>query len=142
MLCDWFVDNKLSSHRGEDKPKSSRFCRKHKIKNLKPLNIQYNDIKIKHYSKVTYLGCILDETLSGESMVIYVLNKIDSRLRNLCRQNRLFNAPLRRLLCYAIVQHFFDYACNVCYQIVNKKMKTHLQATQNKCIRFGVKLKI
>ena len=43
---------------------------------LKPLNIQYNDIKIKQYSKVTYLGCILDENLSAKSMVIHVINKI------------------------------------------------------------------
>ena len=55
MLCDWFVDNKLSIHFGEDKTKSILFGSKHKIKKSKPLNIQYNDIKIKQYSKVTYL---------------------------------------------------------------------------------------
>ena len=54
MLCDWFVDNKLSIHVGEDKTKSTLFGSKHKIKNSKPLNIQYNDIKIKQYYKVTY----------------------------------------------------------------------------------------
>ena len=55
MLCDGFVDNKLSIHFGEDKTKSILFGSKHKIKKSKPLNIQYNDIKIKQYSKVTYL---------------------------------------------------------------------------------------
>ena len=39
MLCDWFVDNKLSIHFGKDKTKSISFGSKHKIKNLKPLNI-------------------------------------------------------------------------------------------------------
>ena len=73
MLCDWFVDNKLSIHFGEDKTKSILFGSKHKIKKSKPLNIQYNDIKIKQYSKVTYLGCIFDETLSGESLAIHML---------------------------------------------------------------------
>ena len=53
MLCDWFVDNKLSIHFGEDKTKSILFGSKHKIKKSKPLNVQYNDIKIKQYSKVT-----------------------------------------------------------------------------------------
>ena len=66
MLLDWFVDNKLSIHFGEGKTKSILFGSEHKIKNSKPLKIQNNDIKIKQYSKVTYLGCILDETLSGE----------------------------------------------------------------------------
>ena len=47
MLCDCFVDNKLSIHFGEDKTKSILFGSKNKIKNSKPLNIQYNDIKIK-----------------------------------------------------------------------------------------------
>ena len=56
MLCDWFVDGKLSVHFGEDKTKTILFGSKHKIKNSKPLSIQYNDIKIKQYSKVTYLG--------------------------------------------------------------------------------------
>ena len=53
MLCDWFVDNKLSIHFGEDKTKSILFGSKHKIKKSKPLNVQYNGIKIKQYSKVT-----------------------------------------------------------------------------------------
>ena len=74
------------------------FCSKHKIKNLKPVNIQYNDIKIKQYAKATYLGCILDETLSEVFMAIHFINKINSRLRFLYRQSRLFNVPSRRLL--------------------------------------------
>ena len=123
MLCDWFVDNKLSIHFGEDKTKSVLFGSKHKIKKSKPLNIQYNDIKIKQYSKVTYLGCIFDETLSGESMAIHVINKINSRLRFLYRQNRFLNLSLQRLLCNAMIQPFFDYACNAWYPNINKKLK-------------------
>ena len=52
-LCDWYVDNKLSIHFVEDKTKSILFGSKHKIKKSKPLKVQYNDIKIKQYSKVT-----------------------------------------------------------------------------------------
>ena len=140
MLSDLFVDNKLSIHFGEDKTKSILFGSKHKIKKSKPLNIQYNDIKIKQYSKVTYLGCIFDETLSGESMAIHVINKINSRLRFLYRQNRFLNFPLRRLLCNAMIQPFFDYACNAWYPNINKKLKMRLQAAQNKSIRFCLKL--
>ena len=43
MLCDRFVDNKLSIHFGEDKTKLILFGSKHKIKNSKLLNIRYND---------------------------------------------------------------------------------------------------
>ena len=54
MLCGWFVDNKLSIRFGEDQTKSILFDSKHKIKKSKRLNIQYNDIKIRQYSKVSY----------------------------------------------------------------------------------------
>ena len=120
MLSDWFVDNELSIHFGEDKTKSILLGNKHKIKNSKPLNIQYNDIEIKQYSKVIYLVCILDKTFSGESMTIYVINK---RLRFLYRQNRLLNLTLRRLLYNAMIQPFFEYPCNTWHSNVNKKLK-------------------
>ena len=80
-LCDWFVDNKLSIHFVEDKTKSILFSNKHRLKNSKPLNIQYKDINIKQYSKVRCLGCIFDETLSGDSMALHVINKVNSRLK-------------------------------------------------------------
>ena len=35
---------------------------------------------------------------------------------------------------------FFDYACNAWYPNANKKLKTRLQAAQNTCIRFCLKL--
>ena len=41
-ICDWFVENKLSIHFGEDKTKSILF---RKIKKASPLNIQYKDKK-------------------------------------------------------------------------------------------------
>ena len=120
--------------------KSIWFGSKHKTKKSKPLNIQYNDIKIKQYSKATYSGCIFDETLSGESMTIHVINKINYRLRFLYHQNRFLNFPLRRSLCNAMIQPFFDYACNAWYPNINKKLKMRLQAAQNKCIKFCLKL--
>ena len=140
MPCDWFVDNKLSVHFGEDKTKSILFGSKQKIKKSKPLNIQKNDTKIKQYSNVTYLGCIFDETLSGEFMAIHVINKVNSRLRFLYRQNRFLNFPLRRLLCNAMIQPFFDNACNAWKPNINKKLKMRLQGAQNKCTRFYLKL--
>ena len=67
-LCDWFIDNKLSIHLGKDKTKSALFGTKLNIKQAEPLNIVYCNVKIKQCTKVTYLGGILDESLSGESM--------------------------------------------------------------------------
>ena len=64
-ICDWFVDNKLSIHFGEDKTKSILSSSKNRKRKIETLNIQYGDVKIKQYSNVTYLNCELDESLSG-----------------------------------------------------------------------------
>ena len=64
-VYDWFVDNKLSMHFGDDKTKSILFASKRKIKSAWKLNVKYNDIKIKQHSQVTYLGCALDEICLG-----------------------------------------------------------------------------
>ena len=87
-VFDWFVDNKLSMHFEQYKTKSILFGTKHKLRNAKSLNIVYNGIEIKQHAKVKYLGCILDESLSGESMALNVIDKIKSRLQFLHRQNR------------------------------------------------------
>ena len=76
-LCEWFVDNKLSIHLGEEKTKCILFGSKLKLKNAGKLNIMYNGIEIKQYSKVTYLGCLLEETMSGESMALKTIKKIN-----------------------------------------------------------------
>ena len=138
--CDWFVDNKLSMHFGQEKTKSLLFGTKHNLWNAKSLNIAYNGIEIKQHAKVKYLGCILDESLSGESMALNVIGKINSRLKLLHTQNRFLTLPLRRLLCNALIRPLFDYACTAWFPTLSKKLRLRLQATQNWCIRFCLQL--
>ena len=135
-ICEWFVDNKLSIHFGEDKTKCILFCPKSKLSKANKLNIEYEGKTIKQYSKVTYLGCILDETLSGESMALQVISKINKRLKFLYRNRDFLTPSLRRMLCNSLLQPHFDYACSAWYPNLNKCLKTKLQIVQNKCIRF------
>ena len=86
-LCDWFVDNKLSEHFGQDKTKSILFDTKYKLQNAKALSIVYNVTEIKQYAKVKYLGCILDQSLSGESVTLNAIAKINLLLKFLHTQN-------------------------------------------------------
>ena len=86
-LCDWFI------HIVEDKTESILFVSKRKIKKVPNLIIKYKDIQIKQYSKVTYLGCILDEAISGLSMT-YLISKINSRLKILQRKNKFLTPAL------------------------------------------------
>ena len=46
-ICDWFVDNKLNTHFGEDKTKTILFTSKRRAKNVRKLNIKYSYINMK-----------------------------------------------------------------------------------------------
>ena len=95
-VCDWFVVNKLSIHFGQDKRKPILFGTKHKLWNAKSLNIVYNAIiEIKQHAKVKYVGCILDESFSGESMALNVINNINSRIN--CFKHEIKKYFLRKL---------------------------------------------
>ena len=74
-LVDGSVDNRLSVHFGEDKRKSILFSPKHRLKSIGQIDISYKDVKIKQYSKVTYLGCVLDECLTVDSIAMQVCTK-------------------------------------------------------------------
>ena len=126
----------MSIHFGEDKTKSIFFAPLNKCKKLRNLNTSCGSLKIKQYSEVPYLGFILDESPSGESMALNVVSKINTRLKFLYRKNKLLSPQLRRLLCTALIQPHFDYACSVWYPNFNKKFKTKLQTLQIKCVRF------
>ena len=139
-LCDWFLDNKLSIHFGEDKTKSILFASKRRAKNIRQLDIKYNDINIKQHSEVTYLGCVLDLSMSGEPMALKVINKINGKLKFLYRKNRFLSLELRRMPCNALIQPHFDYACPAWYPNFTEKTKKKIQIMQNKCIRFCLRL--
>ena len=66
---------------------------------------------MKQRAKVKYLGCILDESFSGELMALNIIDKINSCLKFLQRQNRFLTPPLHRLLFNALIQPLFDYVC-------------------------------
>ena len=107
-LCDWFVDNKFSAHFGEDKTKSILFASKQRPKNICQLDIKYKDTNIKQHLEATYLGCMLDETMSGEPMALKVINKINGKLKFLYKKNRFLSPELQRMLCNVLIQPHFD----------------------------------
>ena len=71
-LCQWFIDNKLSIHFGEDKTKSILFS---KTRGLREINISFAGHSIKEHETVKYLCCELDSKLSGEAMASKILKK-------------------------------------------------------------------
>ena len=65
----------------------------------------------------------MDETMSGEPMALKVINKINGKLKFLYRKNSFLTPGLRRMLCNALIQPHFDYACSVWYPNLNAKLK-------------------
>ena len=139
-LCNWFIENKLSIHLGEDKTKSILFASKRKLNKGNQIKIVHGNVEIKQHSTVSYLGCILDETLSGESMALNVINKINSKLKFLYRKNKFLTPHLKRMLSNALIQPHFDYACAAWYPQLTLNLKKRIQVVQNKCIRFCLDL--
>ena len=62
-------------------------------------------------AQATYLGCVLDEPMSGEPIALKVVSKINGKLKFLYRKNKFLTPELRRMLCNALIQSHFDYAC-------------------------------
>ena len=69
-LCQWFIDNKLSIHFGQDKTESIFFS---KMRDLREINISFAGYSIKQHQTLEYLGCQLDSNLSVEAMASKVL---------------------------------------------------------------------
>ena len=76
----------------------------------------------------------------GEAIALNVINKINNKLKFLHRKNSFLTAALRRLLCNALMQPHFDYACSAWYPNLTTKIRHTIQTTQNKCIRFCLQL--
>ena len=128
---------RLNIRFGEDKTKSILFSTKNRKRKIGTLGF---DVKIKQYSKVTFPGRELGETLKGKSMVLKVINEINGRLKFLNRKSRYITPSLKRLLYNALIKPHFDYTCSALYPNLNKKFKSKLQTIQNKCIRYCLQL--
>ena len=79
-IFDWFVDNEVfTSVKIRRNP--SFLLSKHPIKKHQELDICITISKIKQHSRVTDLGCILEESVSGESMVHKIISKTNANLK-------------------------------------------------------------
>ena len=54
-------------------------------------------------------------------MALKVINKINGKLKFLYRKNRFLSPELRRMLCNALIQPHFDYACPAWYPNLTEK---------------------
>ena len=57
-------------HFGEHKTKSISFSSKRNLKLVEELDIRCKKIKVKQHKHVNYVGSVLDEATSGETMAL------------------------------------------------------------------------
>ena len=78
--------------------------------------------------------------MSVEPMAYKTIQKINSRVNYLFRKKQFLTSNLRLLLCNALIQPHFHYACTAWYANLCKKLKNKIQTTKNKCVRFCLNL--
>ena len=83
---------------------------------------------------------MLHETISGETMALSVINKINNQLKFIYQKNRFLTPTLRRLLCNALIKPNFDYACSAWYPNLTEIVINRNKTSQNKCIHFCLQL--
>ena len=70
------------------------FGSKVKIENVKNFEVHYNAQVIKGQKHVKYLGVLIDQDLSGESMYSDVISKVNSKLKFLYRYKNCLDHTL------------------------------------------------
>ena len=118
---DWLIDNKFSLHLG--KTELILFGTKRKLKKVDSFYIKCGDTIINSVERVKYLGLILDNDLSGVSIVNNILKKAGGRLKFLYRYSDILNEKSSKTLCSALIQCYFDYSCSSWYAGLNKGLK-------------------
>ena len=72
------------------------FSTKSRLDKVSSLGVKYGEIQIKQYCTVTYLGCSLDETFSGELKVMKRAASCKHRqaIKTVQCEKKLFNSHL------------------------------------------------
>ena len=134
----WLVDNKLYLHFG--KTECTIFGSKRKHLHFDQFNVECLGQTIKGQDSVKYLGVQIDQTVSGEDIANGIIQKANSRMKFMYRQSNCLNQNSRKILCSALIQCHFDYACSSWYSGLGQRLKQKLQITQNKMVRFILNL--
>ena len=112
------------------------FGSRQKLKSHKDFRIQCGDAVVERVETVKYLGFLLDEQLNGVAHVGTCIKRISSRMAVLYRNAHLLNNTVRKTLCSALVQPYFDYCCSSWYNNVTMEYKRKLDVLQRNMVRY------
>ena len=137
-ISSWLVDNRLSLHLG--KTEAIVFGSNVKLRKSPGFSVMVGEVEVSAKEEVTYLGCILDSKVTGESMALKVVSRVNQRVKFLTRTSKFINPAALKILAEALVQCHFDYACSSWYTSTTMTLKKQLQTAQNKLIRLILQL--
>ena len=75
--------------------------------------------------------------MSEETMTLSIINEISNKLKFIYWKNRFLTPTLRRLLCNALIQPHFDYACSAWYPKLTKKLKNRIRLLRTNAYVFA-----
>lgn len=101
VVNHWLIDNKLSLHLG--KTESIMFGSQARLRKVSALDIYCNGCQIKQSNSVKYLGALLDQSLSFESMVTSFIQKANARLKSLFRKKSFLSFYTKKS-----INHYFN----------------------------------
>lgn len=80
------------------------FGTKAKVNKVNDFSVVYDNHVIKLQKCIKYLGVLIDDTLSGDTMANSVIKKVSGRLKFLYRYAHILNRTLRKNLSSALLQ--------------------------------------
>ena len=108
------------------------------IQNIQPLNnliaIRVNGRLLKRVKRIEYLGSIVDENLSWDDHIDYILVKIRHSIGILKRMRSAVPRESLVLLYKTLIEPYFRY-CNTVWGYCNETLLDKLQVLQNKAAR-------
>lgn len=85
-MKDWLYENKLLLGKTE----SALFGNKFNLWKVDDLTVKVDDYVLVNRTSVSYLGCVLDNNLSGVSMGWNILGKVNARINFIVRYASFF----------------------------------------------------
>ena len=129
-MYKWMLSNKLSLN--YTKTKFMLFQRQ---KTSMPFNLYINDKKIKEVSSFKYLGVRIDNRLSWKDHIKHLESKLAQSCGAIARIRRITNQQCLRVLYYAHVYSYLQYAI-LSWSSANKNAMKKLTSLHNRCIRL------
>ena len=121
IVCEWLKVNKLTLN--ANKTKYVIFSTKQHLYTKPDLNLYVGQDKINRVNSMKYLGIILDEHLTFDEHITYIINKSSKKLGVLRRAKEFLNKSTKILLHKSLVLPHLDY-CDLVYMCTKEHYKS------------------